>query len=425
MKFITTILALLFFCSLSFSQYSFDSIYTDFVLHDKRVAFDKYMRERTINETFSLQLDSNSEDRYESACWIISQFAIQSPEIENGFAKLFAQYDSLLTSTKRAFLEAVYGVYPTLYEDQIKNIVSKETIPKLFAMEELYLLRNNASPGNIKLLQKQLQQQFRGFDTITVLSELKKYLANHNNFIQHSTPDIPQLFQNQKTFSQKIIYSFQRWNRDYPGLAIIQNEDGSFVKDSSGKLLVFEQLARSASNLPYFITNGNTPQGIFSIQGTEIAHNHIIGPTPNIQLVMPFEADSIYWHTPYDSAKDALTNYINLLPESWRNWEPVREAFYAGKAGRTEIIAHGTTVDPDYFKGKTYYPISPTLGCLCGKEIWNIFTGKLVLSDQFNLIHNFLSTPGDKGYLFVINLDNQQKAVSREELEQLVKQAEK
>jgi hypothetical protein len=27
--------------------------------------------------------------------------------------------------------------------------------------------------------------------------------------------------------------------------------------------MVFQQLARSGSDLPYFITNGSTPQGIF------------------------------------------------------------------------------------------------------------------------------------------------------------------
>jgi hypothetical protein len=258
-----------------------------------------------------------------------------------------------------------------------------------------------------------------------ILHELKTYLHNYANYLQQPTPDILQLFAHQKVLGQKIIYSFQRWNRDFTGIAIVQNADGSFARDSTGKLIMIEQLARSGSDLPYFITNGNTPQGIFSIQGVQIDHNHIIGPTPTIQLIMPFESeDSLFWHTPYDASKDELANYINLLPESWRDYEPMTEAFYAGKIGRTEIIAHGTTLDPDYFSGKPFYPISPTMGCLCAKEDWNIFTGKFNSSDQFNLVNAFLSTPGDTGYLLVINLDNQQKAVSKEEVEELVKKFE-
>ena len=223
----------------------------------------------------------------------------------------------------------------------------------------------------------------------------------------------------------KRIYSFQRWNRDYPGLAIIQNANGSFARDANGKLLVFEQLARSASNLPYFLTNGSTPQGAYSIQGTEVSHNNFIGPTPNIQLVMPNETDSLFWHSIYDSTKDKFNNYLSLFPPNWQQYQPITESFVAGKIGRTEIIAHGTTIDPDYFKDKPYFPLTPTMGCLCAKEDWNIFNGKFLQSDQFNLVNTFVSTPGKKGYLIVINLDDQKKAVSSEELERIVNSFEK
>jgi hypothetical protein len=160
---------------------------------------------------------------------------------------------------------------------------------------------------------------------------------------------------------------------------------------------------------------------VYSIQGTDIAHNNFIGPTPNLQMVMPFESDSTYWHTPYDSSKTALLNYLHLLPVSWQTYQPMTEAFYAGQVGRSEVIAHGTTINPAYFKDQPFYPLTPTLGCLCAKEIWNEFNGSFIESDQFNLVNSFLATPGDTGYLMVINIDNQQKAVTREEVEQLLK----
>jgi hypothetical protein len=40
----------------------------------------------------------------------------------------------------------------------------------------------------------------------------------------------------------------------------------------------------------------------------------------------------------------------------------------------------------------------------------------LLVSEQFGLVSAFRSSPGDKGYLYVINLDDQQKPVSRGEL---------
>ena len=243
----------------------------------------------------------------------------------------------------------------------------------------------------------------------------------HNN-----TPDIVQLFRYQKTTGQKIIYSFQRWNRDYPGIAVIQNANGNFVKDAGGRLLIFQQLARSGSDLPYFITNGSTPQGVYSIQGIDVSHNNFIGPTPNIQLIMPFEDKwEKYFSDQWSSGQDSFLLYQQQLPQSWKNYAPMMEAWVAGKIGRTEIIAHGTTIDPEYFKDKPFYPLTPTEGCLCAKELWNNTTGHLLMSEQFNLVSAFQSTPSGKGLLYVINIDDQQKAVTREEIERLVKRYEK
>ncbi len=407
------------------AQFSADDIKTDFVLHDNRIKFKQYLIDKEVNETFLQPLDSNTEYKYEDACWSISQFALQSAYVEVGFAKMFAKYDSLAYSTRRAFLEAVYASYTNKYENEIKNLIARETVPKLFAMQALYLYRIDASQENVRSLTILMQQRFQNYDSIIVLNRLNDYLSYHSIYSSQKTPDVLQLFSNQKKLNQKIIYSFQRWNRDNPGIAIVQNADGSFVKDSSGKLIMIEQLARSGSDLPYFITDGNTPQGIFSIQGILVDQNHIIGPTPTIQLVMPFEVkDSTYWHGNYDSAKDEMQNYLDLLPGTWKNYAPITEAFYAGKAGRTEIISHGTTLDPELFAGKPFYPISPTMGCLCAKEDWNIFTGKFNSSAQFDLVQAFTATPATTGFLMVINLDDQQKPVSEDEVENLVKKFE-
>lgn len=404
----------------SIAQISPSSLHTDFVLYQHRIDFDQYMRQKTIKETFELPLDSTTEYDYESACWAISQFMIKNEIVQKGFEKIYNAYAFLQNTTKRAWLEAVYGQYTTEYITQIGHLIEAETDPKLFDMMALYLNRSDASISNTILLQKLMLKRFPEYDTIPLLVELNSYFKDHSQNCQSQTPAITDIFSYQKQLHKKIIYSFQRWNRDFPGMAIIQNEDGSFAKDSAGKLIIIEQLARSASNLPYFITNGNTPQGIYGIWGTQVDPNNFIGPTPTIQMVMPYEADSLFWHNGFDSKQNALTNYLKLLPESWRSYSPVTESFYAGKIGRTEIIAHGTTIDQEYFKGKPYYPFSPTLGCLCAKEIWNISTGTPLLSEQLKLVNAFLSTEGKTGYLMVINLDNQLKPVTQEEVEMLV-----
>ena len=437
---LSAVLLLLSFHS-AVSQSRREDIYSDFVFYQRRVALEKDLRERMIGRNFSLPLDSNTEDKYLSACWAVSQFLFDSPEVEKGFNTLFGGYDSLSYDTKKALLEAVYAVAPRQYIPAVQAVLEKETDPKLFSMGAVYLYRSEPTTENGNALKIRMVEKFPGYDTVAILQELQNYLSYHTAFVQGKTPDIPALFTYQRTIGQKVIYSFQRWDRDYPGLAVVQDADGHFVRDGQGRLLLFEQLARSGPDLPYFITNGSTPQGVYSIQGTDVSRTNFIGPTPNLQLLLPFEGGwDRYFQQPRDSAGagtgratmagppdgwertatpgiDSLNRYRAFLPPGWRDYEPMMEAWAAGRIGRTEIIAHGTTIDPEYYSGRPFYPLTPTMGCLCAKELWNPTSGHLLVSEQFNLVSAFLSTGGRKGYLYVINVDDQHKAVSRAEVE--------
>jgi len=415
-----------------------EDIYSDFVLYNRRVALEKDLHERIIGNHFSQPLDSNSEDGYLSGCWAVSQFLFDGPEVMEGFRRLFAGYDLLSYDTRRALLEAVYAVAPDKFISSVDTVLEHETNPKLFALCAVYLYRQDSSTNNANRLKIKLVERFPA-DTLPLLSELTRYLSYHGSQPGDGTPGIKELLAYRRGDGQKTIYSFQRWHRDYPGMAIVQNADGSFVRDGRGRLQVFQQLARSGSDLPWFLTNGSTPQGVYSIQGTDISRTNFIGPTPNLQLLLPYEGSwnrffhdslpdahsvaAIMVHTPEardEMQTDSLELYLRLLPPGWRRYAPMMEAWTAGRLGRTEIIAHGTTIDPEYFRGKPFYPLTPTMGCLCAKELWNPTSGHPLVSEQNSLVNAFLSAPGRTGYLIVVNIDDQHKPISREEVEALV-----
>ena len=415
--------------SSSVAQSKRDDIYSDFVLYNKRQLLYKDLHENVIGKTFSLPLDSNTEYKYEAACRAIVQFMWDKDITQKGLTTLFIKYDSLQFDTKRAMLEAVYGLYPTQYIQSIQYLLSKETNPVLFTMAAVYSLRYDTTKANINNIRFRLSEQFPNYATSNILSELAKYLNSYTRFKALTTNDMVELFLHQQVVKKKVVYSFQRHNRDYPGLAIIQNANGSFMRYSDGRLMVFEQLARSASGMPYFIPDGNTPQGMYSIQGTATTYNKLIGPTPNLQLVMPYERKfATYFHIPdtvvWNTSQDLLWSYMQLVPPTWKNNTSMAEAFFAGKIGRHAIIAHGTTIDPEYFKDKPYYPLTPTMGCLCAKELWNVSNGRLLESHQYNLVNAFTSTGSGRGFLYVIDVDNQQKPVTRAEVERWVKEFE-
>jgi hypothetical protein len=423
MKFVLLILFSVIFSSTTNAQFLPETIQSSFTLQSERLKLKKTLYERTIHESFSHRPDSTNEHRYQSAFWAIAQFMVADSSVIEGFRKTFVAYPSLEKETRRSFLEALYTINPIQFQREVQQILQTEQEPKIFSMAALFLFRNN-SGYKFRILEN-MDRRFPEYKEHTVLLALEKYLSNNKDEVQKAVPELQILFASQQKKGIKTIYSFQRWNRDYTGLAIIQEANGKFARDAEGRLITVRQLARSGSSLPYFITNGNTPQGIFRIHGIDTSHNNFIGPTPNLQMTMPFEGSWQQYFQKQPDSLDAQLSYTEMLPESWQGYLPMQEAFIAGKAGRTEIIAHGTTIDPAYFYSMPFYPISPTLGCLCAEELWNTNTGKLALSEQLKLVNTFLSSPGSNGYLMVINLDNQQKSISDIELEKIVAVYEK
>lgn len=406
-------------------QYNKTDIHSDFVLAPRRASFKKYLMEKTIQETFSGPLNQYTDYKFENACLSATQFLIKNQYTQRGFEKMFEQYFRLDPSARQALLTAVYGIYPTTFKEKIKAVLPYEREPKLFAIAALYDYRTDSSIANRNRLMRQMDKQFANSSQIPLLKQLRTYLLRQLSDRQTPTPSVLELFRYQQLWKQKTVYSFQRWDRNYSGLSIVQYEDGHFARDTNGRLKVFRQLARSGSGLPYFITNGNTPQGVYRIAGARVSIDKLIGPTPTLQSILPYQADSVFFRgLPYDSTGSKLDNYKILLPPSWQAYPPMKESFWAGAVGRRYIVVHGSTLDGSFFEGWSFYPNSPTDGCLSTLESWDSQTGGIDQSDQLDLVNTFLKTPGGLGILEVINLDNQKKNVTLEEINALVDQFE-
>ena len=85
---------------------------------------------------------------------------------------MFLRYDSLEYDTRKAFLEAVYAVYPTQYAAGIQEILAKENDPKLFAICAAYLHRDDTTTGNSNFLKITMVEKFPGYDSLPLLAEL-------------------------------------------------------------------------------------------------------------------------------------------------------------------------------------------------------------------------------------------------------------
>ena len=379
---------------------------------------EKASREKTYNnivkniitKNLYLPLSDSTEENWASAFDAIEVLRYTPYWISETVNAAFDGIEKRSPGFQRALLEFCYAMYPDSFTAPVETLAATTGNSKIFALCTEYLyqakkLNGSAVATKTRMFQFELEQdsilnplvkskwKIKDQDKIAALQEI-----NNPNFLPGNV----------------VLFSFQRKNRNFPGMVVVRDKEGNFITGDSNKIIALPQLARSVSNLPFYLTNGNTPQGIFRMFDFGVSKSMAIGPTTNIQLMMPRETSPQFFLKDSSITDTVWTEalYQKILPETWKKYLPALETYYASKAGRTEIIAHGTTVDPEYYKGQFYYPHTPTQGCLCTKEIWSAADGSRMISDQQKLVDAVKKAGGPDGYVVVIEIDNQQKPVS-------------
>jgi hypothetical protein len=340
-----------------------------------------------IDHTIKLPLNDSTSQQWMSAFWAM-ELLLYKPGLYR--QKISSQIKILPKQGpgfQRAFLEMLYTLYPSVYAKAITAVYKELKPDKVKAMALEYL--STAGSATEIQLDSLFKKSLYYRQYLYVQSKEQQPLPVKNQFTDTS-------FLSEQT----ILCSFQSPNRNTPGYLMIRMPNGQWLKDEKGDELKFTQLARSISNLPFYFTNGNTPQGLYKITGVDTSDNNWIGPTTNLQMILPFEnkaSDFFGTDTAYESFyKNLLGTKLNLFKGLW-------ESYWAGKLDRTEIIAHGTTINPLYYQTQPYYPNTPSLGCLCSPEIWND-TGELMYSSQQNWIQLILSKKINPSWLVVAEI---------------------
>jgi hypothetical protein len=381
------------------------------------------MVDTSIRLYLSEPIADSTEGEWNEAFWSIELLSYKNDFIKKKLTQAWKKVDSLSEYFQKNLLEVCYAVYQIEFKKQANDLLNATTSISVFIRCAEYLLQADPSLNTRNSIQTLINKKFNGVDHIG-LTILQNRLLSWNK--TESLPPLQDIFSKQFLKDQTVIYSIQRKNRNYPGVVVIRRPDGTFLKNKDSSFFHVSQLARAVTNYPFYITNGNTPQGIFRWTGFEISKLSFIGPTPNLQLVLPFEVmPSVFF------ADSSLTSvgwlkemYTSMLPASWRNYNDIYETFFAGEIGRSAIIMHGTTVDPTYYKGKSYYPQTPSLGCLCSYEEWNP-KGFRVKSNQQQIDDALDTFDASNGYVVVLELNDEKKAIGIDEVKKFMLQAEK
>lgn len=302
---------------------------------------------------------------------------------------------------QRALLTAARTLYATEAQVQVQALLPQLTASKPFAIAA-YTLRA-ANPGYAEFIRDLVPRQFPQWRDDARLVALMQDVAT----TRPPQPPLAELLAAPLRMGFPVIYSLQRPGRADMGRVLVRGADGRFVRGTDGSLFSQPQLALSRSGLPGTITNGNTPQGLFTVVGAGTATNPNIGPTPYLHSKLPVEATPAEFE--HGGAPLAWSEgvYESFLPPSWRADPGIKEAWLAGRAGRDELLIHGTTINPAYYTGASYFPGTPQQGCLISNEDWDAASGRLLASRQLSLAQAYAAASPRQdlaGYLVVVDV---------------------
>lgn len=402
---------LLFILLAPLSLTGFSQLYFKSTLKANREKMYRNLVQNSINKNLAVPLTDSTEETWQGAFWALELLQVKSLWINGRIDTAAEEMHSRSETFQRAALELLYSNYPGKYYQPVKLLLMQTSNAKIFAMCAAYILNSDYAVADANFLSVKTKQQLVSQPDNPILQQLLYQVENFNKPI--AAPGLNEFFKKDYLPGHTLVFSFQRKNRNYPGIVMVRNAQGKFIKDSNGLYFSVPQLARSSSNLPGYLSNGNTPEGIYRMKGYDVSTNGFIGPTVNVQLTMPFEKSPAHFYAD-STITDTTWNinyYRNLLPNNLKDYYPIYQSYYAGKAGRTEIIIHGTAINPAYYKSQPFYPLTPTMGCLTSKEIWNEETGQRLESDQQKLINALIPAGGPQGYTIVININDEQRPV--------------
>ena len=393
-----------------------DSIYSAFTTEKNLAEFYRNMVFDTIQKTLSIPLtDTLAELKWQKAFIAMERIQYKSPWVSNRLHEAATSLLHTSFSFQQSFLELMYAMYPLEFNLQVKSVLENTEDAKSFCIAAEYLLKDS----NNDRTKDYIQSVYDGKTRSDNFTALVKPLFEKMNAGPLPLPPIQKLLRASFYNAVTVVFSIQRKNRNYPGMVIVRQPNGQFYRNADNSIFHMPQLARTVTNLPYYLNNGNPPQGIYKIKAIDTTYNDLYsGPTASIELAMPYEIKvaefspliknpDFPWHIAY---------YRPLLPVDWQEYQPIFESFNTGNRHHQRVLVQGSAVNPDYYKGKPWYPLCPSLGGITNMEKWNKTDGRRMESDQLRLVSILKKIAGAYAYYVIVELNDNQEPVSFDEL---------
>jgi hypothetical protein len=287
-------------------------------------------------------------------------------------------------------------------------------INDLSSAEALFIASTSSQLNliNLKLNSESQAKVAKAFDELQKVKIAKMSNADIQDVL-FNTPDLA-YYRNGKYKDTLKLFMFCRENRNYPCRLVAKDIFGNFIRKGNGDIWSIPTLAKSARNIPFNKTNGETPTGVHTIDSVMPEANR---PTAFGQ----FRRLILNWIP----ASTGERNMKHFLPKSQLGKSWWKRASIARDVGRLYLRIHGTgklNSNPS----STWYPHMPTSGCIStreGRYPHATYRDQRVLLDKLMQASGFLPAYSNEtnltGVLWVMNIDSKRAPVSVKDLELL------
>jgi len=313
--------------------------------------------------------------------------------------------------------------------EKFLQAIDRSSDPEWVAASLSALARAGVSQASLQDLTRKVKLRFpKWADHLYLVTTLRDI---EESFVT-KTPPIADLLSWQIAPEQLHMYVFCQRDRYVLCRAVLKDRAGQFVRHSNGTLWSVPLLLKSLHNLNWNFERGETPQGVYRVEEENDEFFRAYGNFDLVKLFLPFEAGTKEFLPGSPGPfQGSLSEYVNLLPPSWRSHWGMQQSYWAGKIGRNFFRIHGSGEAPNFFPGKDRYGDSyswnPTIGCLSALELYNE-KGQLVKADMPKIL-KALEIVGGKdftGYVVVVDLPrNTRQPISLQEIEQALMQTQK
>ncbi len=313
----------------------------------------------------------------------------------------------------------LYASSPTLYapiKEAFFQTIDRSLDPEWVAMSLSGLSKGGMTVNELTQLGDRVKQRFPRWSQNVYLYTTMREIEDMGS--PSAVPPLNDLLNWTVVPDRFHLYVICQQNRQVLCQAVIKDRNGEFVREN-GKLWSVPLLLRSLHHLSWNFTRGQTPQGIYRIEGTvpqpDTEYFRAYGQFPLVKVFVPFEAGvKEFLPGRKGGFRESIQSYQALLPPSWQNYFPMQQTYWAGMSGRSLFRIHGSGEAATYFPGNRPQlgnnTWSPTIGCLSALELYDD-RGNLTQTDMPKILSTLTTLGGGKmsGYLIVVEVPGDAK----------------